>query len=206
PRRGRSTSPTSSASSVAGRRTTATRRVIGQHISIAQARAIRLRMAADSGERIDAAGMQLAAFPRPQKLLELTSVAGLAEEKLHQLHGIAQAALDGVLDRERLRSMTVDAALAEVSSLRGVGPLSVQGIVLRGAGVVDAIADDPVGEQAVQRLYGLDHLPAHAEVLDIAQAWRPFRTWSQVLLHVWIRGEGGGPAPRQRPGRGPRRA
>lgn len=43
-------------------------------------------------------------------------------------------------------------------------------------------------------LYSLDHRPGLAEVIEHAQAWRPFRMWSLVLLHVWIRGEGGGSA------------
>ena len=180
--------------------------VMGQRISMAQARALRLRMAADSGDHLDADGVELAAFPRPQRLLELSEVRGLPDEKLVRLHGIAQAALDGVLDRRRLRSLPVADALAELSTLRGVGAFSSQGILYRGAGVVDEVTDDPVSKQAVQRLYDLDHLPDHAEVLRHAEPWRPFRMWTLVLLHVWIRGEGGGPAPPPSDGRARRRS
>jgi DNA-3-methyladenine glycosylase II len=169
--------------------------VIGQRISIAQARALRQRMGAESGDSVAVDGVTLHAFPRPQQLLELTEVRGLPDEKLLRIHGIAHAALDGVLDRRRLRGLPVETALAEVSALRGVGPFSAQGIVFRGAGVVDEITDDAVGKQAVERLYELDHLPGQAEMLRLAEAWAPFRMWCLVLLHVWIRGEGGGPAP-----------
>ena len=180
--------------------------VIGQRISIAQARALRVRMAADSGDRVEAEGVELAAFPSPQRLLELTTVPGLPAEKLVRLHGIAQAALDGVLERARLRSLPTETALTELTALRGVGTFSSQGILFRGAGVVDEVTDEAVSKQAVQRLYDLDHLPDHAEVVRLAQAWRPFRMWSLVLLHVWIRGEGGGPAPPAKHGRRGRRA
>jgi len=179
--------------------------VIGQRISIAQARSIRGRMAADSGEHITADGVELAAFPRPQQLLALQTVQGLPAEKLLRLHGIAQAALDGVLDRRRLRALPTETALAELTALRGVGAFSSQGILYRGAGVVDEITDDPVSKQAVQRLYGLDQPPDHAEVLSRAEAWRPFRMWCMVLLHVWMRGEGGGPASPRAPERRARR-
>ena len=178
--------------------------VIGQRISMVQARAIRTRMADESGDRVEAGGVELAAFPPPQRLLELATVRGLPDEKLVRLHGIARAALDGVLDRERLRALPVETALGELTSLRGVGAFSAQGILFRGAGVVDEVTDDPVTKQAVQRLYGRDHLPDQPEVLRIAEAWRPYRMWSLVLLHVWIRGEGGGPAPPARRGRGAR--
>ena len=94
---------------------------------------------------------------------------------------------------------------AELTALRGVGTFSSQGILYRGAGVVDEITDDAVSKQAVQSLYGLDHLPDHAEVLSHAEAWRPFRMWCMVLLHVWIRGEGGGAASPRPPERRARR-
>jgi 3-methyladenine DNA glycosylase/8-oxoguanine DNA glycosylase len=179
--------------------------VIGQRISIAQARSIRGRMAADSGEHITVDGVELAAFPRPQQLLSLKAVRGLPDEKLLRLHGIAQAALDGVLDRPRLRALPTETALVELTALRGVGAFSSQGILYRGAGVVDEITDDAVSKAAVQRLYGLDHMPDHAEVRSHAEAWRPFRMWCMVLLHVWIRGEGGGPASPRAPERRARR-
>jgi DNA-3-methyladenine glycosylase II len=172
--------------------------VIGQRISIAQARAVRARMAAESGDTVSADGAQLSAFPPPQALLRLRAIRGMPDEKLQRLHGIAEAAIDGVLDRARLRSMPTEDALAELATLRGVGPFSSQGILFRGAGVVDEVTNDPVSKSAVQRLYSLDHLPDHAEVLRVAESWRPFRMWSMVLLHVWIRGEGGGPAPSRR--------
>jgi len=175
--------------------------VIGQRISIAQARAVRGRMAAESGDTISAGGVDVRAFPKPQTLLGLHTIGGLPDEKVTRLHGIAQAAIDGVLDRARIRSLSTEAALAEVSGLRGIGPFSAQGIVFRGAGVVDEVTDDPVSKQAVQRLYSLDHPPDHAEVMRRAELWRPFRMWSLVLLHVWIRGEGGGQVPSRGRGR-----
>lgn len=172
--------------------------IIGQRISMAQALALRLRMAADSGDGVTADGVTLHAFPRPQQLLLVTEVRGLPAEKLARLHGVARAALDGILDRDRLRALPVAAALAELGQLRGVGLFSSQGILYRGAGLVDEITDDEVGKQAVQRLYDLDHLPSHAEVLELAERWRPYRMWALVLLHVWIRGDGGGLPPRRR--------
>ena len=178
----------------------ATNFIIGQRISMAQARAIRTRMAEESGDAVEAGGVTYHAFPRPQQLLGLDSIRSLADEKVRRLHSAAQAALDGVLDRAALRALPVTHALAAVSRIHGVGPFSAQGIVHRGAGVVDELTDEPVGKEAVQRLYGLDHEPSHAEVEQIAEAWRPYRMWTMVLLHVWIRNQGGGPT-RARQGR-----
>lgn len=56
---------------------------------------------------------------------------------------------------------------------------------MRGAGLVDAVTDDDVTKQALQRAYALESLPSHASVMDITDRWRPFRMWALVLLHVW---------------------
>ena len=45
---------------------------------------------------------RIPAFPRPQRLLELSEAKGLNAEKVRRLHGLAEAALDGRLDTERL--------------------------------------------------------------------------------------------------------
>jgi DNA-3-methyladenine glycosylase II len=161
--------------------------VIGQRISVEQARRLRQRLADDAGDRVAADGSTFAAFPRPQQLLELTTVPGLAQEKLDRLHGIARAALDGKLDRAYLRGLPVDQALAELRTLRGVGEFSAQGILMRGAGLVDALTQDELTPQAVQQAYGLTSLPSQAAVARLAEEWQPFRLWCQVLLHVWLR-------------------
>ena len=173
--------------------------VVGQRISMRQARAVRARMARDLGESIEVGGQVVHAFPAPQRLAALATFPGLPEEKLVRLRGIAQAAADGRLDRARLRAMPVPEALAELRALRGVGPFAAQGILHRGAGLVDDVTDDDVTREAVQVAYGLPDRPTHAEVLARAEAWRPFRMWSTVLLHVWLRREGGGPT--RAPGR-----
>jgi len=157
--------------------------VLGHRLSIAQARVLRARLAAEHGDSVFGGHV----FPRPQVLLELKSFGSLPAEKIERLHGIASAALSGQLDRARLRSLPVDDAIAEMQTLRGVGPFIAAGIVLRGAGVADAVPFDEVTQQAAQRAYELDALPTCAELLRIAEPWRPYRMWSSVLLHLWLR-------------------
>jgi DNA-3-methyladenine glycosylase II len=164
--------------------------VISHRSSMAQARAVRTRLASERGETIHVGDDTFAAFPRPQVLLELGSFGPLVGEKLERLHGVAEAALAGRLDRQRLRQLPVETALAELRSLRGVGSFMAQGILLRGAGLVDEVPDDEVTRQAVQYAYDLPTLPSHQAVLARAELWRPYRMWSSVLLHVWLRRSG----------------
>ena len=173
--------------------------LIGHRISIAQGRAIRRRIAEERGAAIPTSAGIGHAFPGPGALLDSAALPGVPVAKIERLHIVARAAPDGQLDRDRLRALSEADALAELGRLQGIGPFFAQGILMRGAGLVDAVTDDEVTRQAIQRAYGLPAPPARAQVLDIAERWRPFRMWATVLLHVWFRGEAGGPLrPRRR--------
>ena len=172
--------------------------LIGHRISIAQGRAIRRRIAAELGTPIRTSAGVAYAFPPPATLLRAERLPSVPAAKLERLHGVAQAALDGVLDRDRLRKMPAEQALAELRTIPGVGPFFAQGILTRGAGLVDAVTDDDVTKKAVERAYGLASRPSQETVDTISQRWRPYRMWATVLLHVWVRSEPGSPGPRLR--------
>ena len=130
----------------------------------------------------------------------MSAFPGIPEAKWPRLHGIAEAALAGRLDRSRLRALPYEAALAQIQTIPGMGPFFSQGVLIRGAGLTDAVSDDEVTKQAVQKAYQLRELPTYARVQEIAEAWRPFRAWAMVLLHVWFRREAGGQSELSRGG------
>ncbi len=163
--------------------------IIGHRISMAQARAIRQAMARQLGDKVSVGATELYAFPRPQVLAALASFPGVSDVKIQRLHGVAQAALDGLLDRDTLRSLPQAEALEKLQALDGVGPFFAQGILMRGAGLADAVTDEDTLKEAVQAAYRLPETPSNQALQKIAEAWQPFRMWSTVLLHVWIRGE-----------------
>jgi DNA-3-methyladenine glycosylase II len=171
--------------------------IIGHRISMAQGRAIRARLADELGAKIDVQGTAFAAFPDPATLSTLSEFRGLNSVKLERLHGVADAALAGTLDRSHLRQLPPEDAIQEVMRLDGVGPFFAAGIVNRGAGLVDDVTDDDLTKYAVQVAYGLAEPPDQAEVLRIAENWRPYRMWVEVLLHVWVRREVGLPTRRR---------
>ncbi|MFL5680848.1 MAG: DNA-3-methyladenine glycosylase family protein [Chloroflexota bacterium] len=177
----------------------ATSFVIGQRIAMRQARVVKARLADGWGDEIDASGGVVRAFPRPQRLLEAAAVPGISAVKVDRLHALAQAALDGRLDTERLRALPEADALAELRTLPGVGEWTAQAVLLRGCGVADALPlGDEVSRRAVQSLYELPDLPDDETWTRIAEAWRPFRMWATVLLRVgWGRDQPAPPSYRQ---------
>ena len=170
----------------------ATSFAIGTRISMTHARLVKRRLADAAGDAVEIGGMTLHAFPRPQGLLATRQLEGLSATKVERLHGLARAALDGVLDTARLRSLPHVEALAELTALPGVGPWTAQGILFRGCGVADALPmADEVSRSAVQWAYDLPSPPDDATWWRISEAWRPYRMWASVLLHMaWRRSQG----------------
>jgi DNA-3-methyladenine glycosylase II len=164
---------------------------IGHRIQINQARRIRRQIAETHGEAILVGGSTQHAFPTPQKLLDLTDFTGLSSVKVERLHVIAQAALDGWLDRDALRALPVDEALEKLQTLPGVGPFFSQGILTRGAGLTDSLSDDDLTVRAVKTVCNLPESAGLPEVLERVETWRPYRMWCVVLLHVWYRSQPG---------------
>ena len=177
----------------------ATSFVIGQRISMRQARVVKERLGAAYGDPIEIGGQVVRPFPRPQALLDLQEVQGISAVKVARLRDLARAAIDWVLDTERLRSLPEDDALAVLRSLPGVGPWTAQAILTRGCGVADALPlSDDISRTAVASLYGLPEPPDDAAWTAISDAWRPYRMWATVLLHMaWRRDQPVIPSYRQ---------
>lgn len=170
--------------------------IIGHRITIKQKQAIMQRMSVEHGEKLLIDGEVFHAFPEPQTLLTLTSYKSISDLKMERLHSVAEAALDGLLDRNNLLSISIEDALAKLKTISGIGAFFAQGILYRGAGLVDEVTNDDLTQYAVQAAYQLTKLPSHSQILEIADLWRPFRMWATVLLHIWLRREVGLPKKR----------
>jgi DNA-3-methyladenine glycosylase II len=163
--------------------------LIGHRITILQTRRIRARMAELAGTSITVEGQTFHAFPNPRALLQLDEFPGVAGVKVDRLHTAARAALDGMLVRDHLRALPETEAIEQLKTLPGIGDFFAQGILMRGAGIVDAVTDDDLTPRAIQLLYRLRERPAHPAVLKRAEVWRPYRMWAVVLLNVWLRSQ-----------------
>lgn len=159
--------------------------VISARQAAAQALRVKERLMFQLGGVVEVDGEQLASFPLPERLRSLEHMEGLSEEKASRLRGVAEAALDGRLEVDRLRALPADEALEELRTIRGIGPFYAGLILLRAVGVADELPPtEPRVRQAVARAYGLDEPPDHAELERIAEPWRPFRTWVCLLMRV----------------------
>lgn len=161
--------------------------VLFQRIRIVQAAALRRRLIEQHGDD--------GALPPPARLRGLD--LDLPGRKTEYLRAVADAALDGVLDGAALRAVPSAEAVAAVQQVKGLGPFAAELVVLRGANAPDAVpAHEARLDAEVADRYG-----AGSTVAQVAEGWRPFRTWAAVHLRVLRErrtGEIAGRAPQRR--------
>lgn len=151
----------------------------------AQMAEVRARLSGRFGREFTLAGSPLAALPTPSQLLTVEEWPGLTAEKIVRLHGVARAALDGQLDADRLLAMDPHDAMADLCSIRGIGPFSSALIVIRATGFTDVLpTQEPRLLALVAQLYGLPEQPSPQQFAELAEPWRPFRTWVAVLCRA----------------------
>ena len=160
--------------------------VMSQRISMRQAAAIKARLIAEHGHPLELDGVEVRCFPSPERLLDFASVHGLAAEKLERLHGVARAALDGLLDCDRLRALGDEAGPESVRVIPGIGPFWASGIYLRGCGIQDVFPDEPISIAALGRLHDLGDRLSPEQLARLSEPYSPFRMWVCFLLRVAV--------------------
>ena len=178
----------------------ATSFVIGQRISMRQGARIKRWLGQELGDRPTVEGREFVCFPRPQRLLEMSGAPGLNEKKVGWLKSIARAELDGRLNSQRLGAMARDEALARLRELPGVGPFTAEAVWLRGCGIIDELpSSEEVSLTAARDMYSRPEM-TRDQLIELAEAWRPFRMWATVLLRVGWGRQFGRQSYRQAPG------
>lgn len=161
--------------------------IIGQRIRMTQAASIRARMASDLGDDVDFGDRQLPSFPAPDRLAALREFRGLTARKIEQLQALGRAAGACHLDATALRSRPPEESLAHLQTLPGIGPFSAELILLRGAGHPDVFpAHEKRLHRAMAAVYHLGPDPAPEVLHTVADRWRPYRTWTALLLRSWL--------------------
>lgn len=121
-------------------------------------------------------------FPTPQDLLgtpdERLRAAGMSRAKTAAVKDIAAKTLSGVVPTGAgIRTMSNEEILERLTSLRGVGPWTVEMLLIFTLGRPDVL---PVTDYGVRKgfalVYGWKELPKPKELLEFGERWKPHRT------------------------------
>ncbi len=158
----------------------AVRAILGQQVTVRAATTLAARFVRAFGESVETPHAALdRLFPKAADIakLEAPRIAelGIIAARARAIIELARAVAGGRLHLEP--TADVDATLAALEALPGVGPWTAQYIAMRALAWPDAF---PHPDVAV--LKAMRHTKPRA-ALDEAEAWRPWRAYA--VLHLW---------------------
>jgi DNA-3-methyladenine glycosylase II len=155
------------------------RAIVGQQLSTNAARAIYTRLTDRFAGRTPTPAEVLADDPE-----ELRAAAGLSHAKVGYLRSLAEHVLDGSLELDRLKELPDDEVIAALVAVKGLGVWSANMFLMFTLERPDVVAVGDLGiRRAVMLRYGLPELPTPAELEQLAEPWRPYRTLA--CLYLW---------------------
>jgi DNA-3-methyladenine glycosylase II len=153
------------------------RSVIGQQLSVKAAATIYDRFL----------GLFGGTTPTPEQLLDVEPQrlrdVGFSWRKVEYVRDLAEHVLSGELELARLGQLSDEEVITEITAVRGFGLWSAQMFLIFFCERPDVLPSGDLGiRKAVQRAYGLDAMPAPAEVGALGETWSPHRTLASFYL------------------------
>jgi DNA-3-methyladenine glycosylase II len=149
--------------------------VVGQQLSIASAKAIWGRLEAEVYPFTTASFLAV-----PDRDLRR---AGLSVAKIATLRRLAAAIDNGTLDLDALTQAPEEVIHVELTALKGIGPWTADIYILFCLARADAWSPGDLALQvAVKDAFALEARPDQALMIEIAEAWRPWRAVAARML------------------------
>jgi AraC family transcriptional regulator of adaptative response / DNA-3-methyladenine glycosylase II len=162
----------------------ALRAVLGQQVSTKAAQTLTARLVRAVGTEIaDSSGGLTHVFPTAEQLLAVDpSSLAMPQSRRDTLLRLATALHEGSVDLDP--GVDRDEARAQLGSVKGLGPWSVETVMMRALGDPDAFLPTDLGVATLAPLAGL---PTGRDLVARAERWRPWRAYA--VQHLWALGD-----------------
>jgi DNA-3-methyladenine glycosylase II len=129
-----------------------------------------------------------AGTPTPEGLASITDeqlrAAGLSRQKIGYVRDLCAKVLDGTLPLSALDAMADETAIQAITKVKGLGRWSAEMFLMFRLHRPDVMPVDDLGlVNAMMRAYRLRKKPKASRILQIAEAWRPYR--SVACWYLW---------------------
>jgi DNA-3-methyladenine glycosylase II len=151
--------------------------VAGQQLSVSSTRAILSHLEEQFGGHLPSPVELVAADPK------VLRESGFSARKGATLRALAERFLDGRLSDDALAAMNDEEVEAVLTEVPGIGPWSAHGFLLIALNRPDVfLPGDLALRRAVKRAFALEQLPTEAEMEQLAERWRPYRSLATSYL------------------------
>jgi DNA-3-methyladenine glycosylase II len=154
------------------------RAIVSQQISTKAAESIGARLAKAAGRR----GIT------PKGILALSEEtlrsAGLSAAKTRYMRDLAEKVHSGEVPLDKLHELEDEEVIERLVVIKGIGRWTAEMFLIFSLGRLDVLPVDDLGLRAgVMKQYGLAELPKKAELIEIGEPWRPYR--SIATWYLW---------------------
>ena len=109
--------------------------------------------------------------------MELKSKIGLSSKKVQYLKDLATKIAERKLSLDLLTTLSDEEVINQLIQVKGIGRWTAEMFLIFCLGRPDVLPVADLGiRKAMHNIYSLSELPKPAEMLAIAQPWRPYRT------------------------------
>ena len=124
----------------------------------------------------------------PDSVLKLTieqmRACGLSKQKLSYIRDLAEKTISGDVNFQQLPSMDDEDVIEHLTRVKGIGRWSAQMFLMFALKRPDVMPTVDLGiNTAIKRAYRKRKVPKPAQILKIAEPWRPFR--SAACWYLW---------------------
>jgi AraC family transcriptional regulator of adaptative response / DNA-3-methyladenine glycosylase II len=159
---------------------TAVRAILGQQVSVRAATTLAGRFAAAFGEPIETPCPSLTHLPPTAERISTATTEeilalGITRARAQSILTLAQAVTEGLVSLEP--GTDVEETMAQLKTLPGIGEWTAQYIAMRALSWPDAFPHTDLG---IYKALGETN---PKRVLEIAEAWRPWRSYA--VMHLW---------------------
>ena len=109
--------------------------------------------------------------------------AGFSWKKVEYVKDLARSVVAGKLDLAHIASMEDEEVIKQLVAVKGIGRWTAEMFLLFSLARPDVFAVGDYGLQvALKNLYSLDALPKPAQMRELAEPWRPYRSYASLYL------------------------
>ncbi|MGD7008622.1 DNA-3-methyladenine glycosylase family protein [Metabacillus sp. 84] len=157
--------------------------IIHQQLNMAFAMTLTKRFVQTYGEEVDGVWF----YPHPEKAaaIPVTELRELqfSGRKAEYITSISALVANGEIDLDNMHNQTDDEIYEQLIKIKGIGPWTVQNILLFGLGRPNLFPLADIGIQnALKQHFQMDAKPTKEEMLAFSREWEPYLSYASLYL------------------------
>lgn len=158
--------------------------IIHQQLNLAFAHTLTTRFVKRYGYEVDGVWF----YPKPEVVAKLQydelRELQFSRRKAEYLIDTSKLIVEGIVNFDELAQQSDEEIMKSLIKVRGIGPWTVQSLLLSGLGRPNLFPKADIGiQRAIQQHFNLEKKPSHDEMDQYSEQWSPYLSYA--TLYLW---------------------